>query len=277
MRIKYDIRTIMGSNAQLSSLREFTTLNKLKLEHKSMINRLHSFGRTIPKPMVANILTYVKQLPKSGSEYIDKSIFIAQLFKTFGLSDQSLIERIHQVMSQKVRGIEDRLAVTIEDFARLICIYVTDVINIKVDFVFRVYNVAGKNDGVLTSRDIYYKLKPMVQYTSLLAENPDAEEENAKEIVDLTMNMIDINKDSAIEYSEFLNTVMRNPLMLECFGPSFPPRSNLEDFKEVIKRSELEVSAKYRNERRRSLGYPVSTQRIDDLIQRYYPVRLELP
>jgi len=262
------------SKTGLLGVKKYRSLKLAKREHEKLVSKIMSEMKFGPQDrrMISNIFAYCNLMPRMGSTTIDKNIFVGQLFKTFGLNDAQVLDRMFQVSKGRPKDIE--LEVT--DFARVICIFVSNDIRVKAKFVFRVYNNKHITETQsMSSRDIYFKLRTIVGYVTA-ESNEGEDEETLREIVDVTVGFFDHNRDGMVDYSEFEQTVIKQPLLLECLGPCLPEPAYLLPFKKkMTEMTETEVLGHYRHERTRCLRYPHIKQ--ENSIQKLYPIELDLP
>ena len=79
-------------------------------------------------------------------------------------------------------------------------------------------------DGVKVGSDSVFGMKP---------------EYRNKDIIDITLKKMDVDKDGRISYADFEETVKSEPLLLEAFGPCLPRAEMLDLYmKEVLQRTD---------------------------------------
>ena len=83
----------------------------------------------------------------------------------------------------------------------------------QADFAFSVYDFT--QDGFLSKEELQQLLK-----TSLGDE--EETEEGVRDLVHMTMKMMDADKDGKLSCRDFKASVLEEPLMLEAFGPCLP-------------------------------------------------------
>lgn len=218
-----------------------------------------------------NVVTYAKQLPNDmWSDHIDDVIFKAQMFQHFNFSNASLMQRMYQVAAHQDRN--PRL--TLEEYADLICLFLSSNKKSKVNFAFNCYDYQG--EGYITKPDVQYLVTPML---TMVVDDVDELDENIRFVVNRLFEVIDFDQNGRIEREEFHRIVESDVLMRECFGPCFPDEDFLEIFKrKIVNRTSIDVAGTFRNERRRSLRGPdLSKLKIDIFKKEYGNVHLELP
>ena len=244
------------------------TLNSMAKRSAALFERIARAFDDLDEDIVRNVIAYVKRLPAQGSELIDQNIFDAQMKRHFNLSNDLLLERMFKVCRLEERDPR----VFIEEYIELICIFLTSVRDLKIQFVFRVYNTLG--DGFLTRNDLEFFIIPM--FLKVREMNDDYESGGLKEFVDILVGVCDKNGDNQIELDEFRDLAADSVLMLECLGPCLPSEIDRIQFLGLIQgRTRLETSALFRFERRVALREPILIDK--NGIQRFYPVDLELP
>lgn len=222
----------------------------------------------LKEQVVKNVIAYAKCLTAPGTDVIDKNIFDAQMARHFKLIDEVMLGRMYQVCSLDNR----KTVVYLDEYVELICIFLTGIQDLKVQFVFYVYNARG--DGYLNRRDLEYFIKPMV---AQVTDNEEPDEENTwKYFVELLINVVDKNGDQQVELDEFRELAEKNVMMMQCLGPCLPSEEDRLLFLNLISdMSSIDCSALFRFERRISLSEPKLRER--NGIQRFYPIDLELP
>ena len=126
----------------LKKVNQVVTLHSLSIKSQKLFERIYN-AFDLKEEIVRNVLAYVKCLPKPGTDIIDKNVFVAQMQRHFNLTDTVLLERMYRVCCLD----EKSTRVFIDEFVELICIFLTSIRDLKVQFVFRVYN--AREDGYL--------------------------------------------------------------------------------------------------------------------------------
>ncbi|EFN78274.1 EF-hand calcium-binding domain-containing protein 1 [Harpegnathos saltator] len=103
--------------------------------------------------------------------------------------------------------------------------------NIRHLFIDRLFSALDKKN-ILQIYDFMHtnKLKkehifPSMRGCLIKLQTDEDSDESMKDLIDLLMKKIDVDRDGGITEEEFHTTVKdRNPLLLECIGPVFPSR-----------------------------------------------------
>ncbi|GFS08677.1 EF-hand calcium-binding domain-containing protein 1 [Elysia marginata] len=207
---------------------------------------------------------YAKTLaPPDHPDVIDKVVFIAQMCSRFGMSSMFLIDLIFE--SLKVKGCP---YVKLEEYVRMICVFLTTDITIKINYVFRCYD--SHRDGHLD----YLTIHTLLTSSVITSSDDHDNEDHVRELFDLVLAMSDKNNDGAISLEEFSDLVHRDILCIELLGSVLPLPKPLNSFLVLIKgKPQHAVSFYFANERENCLQAPHLPPHEDGL----YPVRLELP
>ncbi|XP_059141541.1 uncharacterized protein LOC131929393 [Physella acuta] len=238
------------------------TFKQLQKQASKLHHDLQRFSG-LSDAVVENVLAYAKCLARPGSgDEIDDLIFIAQMSKQFNITSPTLLP----LMFEAIKYPKATYA-TVEQFCKLICTFLCDDIEKKMDFVFSVYDI--NRDGTLSFSELYFFIKPCTIATDLDEDH----EESTRELIELVLKISDIDENGQIEKGEFKELVRANSLYLQLLGPCLPNDKYLERFREKIdQRSGIETKRIFHNERRSSL-YELQSSRAVSL----YPVILDMP
>ncbi|KAK3777957.1 hypothetical protein RRG08_018278 [Elysia crispata] len=239
------------------------TFDELRKRTKQMSERVATMTG-VKESLVLNIIMYAKNLaPTHHADVIDKVIFVAQLWYRFGITSIFHIDLIFE--SLKVKGSPH---VKLEDYVRMICVFLTKDIAVKIDFVFRCYDI--QRNGYLVTKEVHTLLKSSI----IIGSDDHDSEDHVKELIELVMAMTDKNNDGIITFDEFKSYVKTDILCLELLGPVLPLEHFISSFVYlVIEKPPTDVDKLFARERQFCLQEP----RIPSKRERLYPVRLEMP
>ncbi|OAD59757.1 EF-hand calcium-binding domain-containing protein 1 [Eufriesea mexicana] len=89
----------------------------------------------------------------------------------------------------------------------------------KIQFAYQVY------DSMSTHRLKKEQIFPIMRGCLIKLQNDENPEEAVKDLIDLLIKKLDVDRDGAISQEDFKTAVKeRNQLLLECMGPVFPSR-----------------------------------------------------
>lgn len=243
-----------------------STIQKLK-DFFQMVHRLIEYSG-LSNQIVQNIVIFAKSLTVKGSDVIEGVVFRAVLFKTFNMVDIVMMDRLYHVICKhsQQRLLQDR--VTIEDFSYLICTFLTDNLDLKINFVFRIYDL--NEDGVLDDvKDLHKLFHPT-------AIKMAAEDDEVKDVIsDLTNYFLRIfgkDKERVIELEDFRKRVKEDIILLQPIGRCLPYQRDSNSFKEKLQALDPEYATNFfSGERDKVLLCP------DIPKKTFYPVVMDCP
>lgn len=232
-------------------------------QHKSfwgIVHRLTDYSG-LAESVVQNIVIYASSLPKNGSDTIERLVFTAQLLRKFNIEDRFMIDRMYHIIGKEEK-------VSIEDFARLICTFLTENLDLQINFVFSIYDL--NSDGLLcVGMDLYNLLHPVA-----IKMSPD--DEDIKDIIsDLTnyiLKMFNIYHDRSVGIEEFREKVKEDGLLIHVLGRCLPYTHDIDLFKQKLMCLDPRDAMRYfSTERGRSLGDPEMPKKS------FYPIDIDCP
>ncbi|CAG5114893.1 unnamed protein product, partial [Candidula unifasciata] len=158
--------------------------------------------------LVENVLQYAKNLVVPGTHDITDNVFMSQMMSRFHIT--SLI-MVNQMFEAKRRSIP------LEDYCWCICIFLSDDIDLKINWVFSVYD--ANDDGSLSRMELYILLKPCVLHSDEMET-----EEAIKDLIDIVMAVVDVNKNGSVDLEEFRILVKKNVLYIDLLGQCLPQK-----------------------------------------------------
>ncbi|CAG5114794.1 unnamed protein product [Candidula unifasciata] len=247
------------------------TFRALQNRAAAMNQRLVEFSGLEPE-LVENILQYAKSLLKSSSNEIDETVFTAQMVDQFEITSTFMVSQMAEALK---KGNKNFLAtsesgrqrgIPLEDFCRMVCTFLSQKLDIKINWVFGVYDT--NNDGSLSKLEMHILLKPCVLHT----EDMDLDEA-IRDLIEIVMSVVDVNKNGLIDLEEFRHLVKTNILYIDLLGQVLPRDHVVKKFLQKIKnKSPNQVAMLFQNERARALTEaPLSKP------PALYPIQLEIP
>lgn len=213
--------------------------------------------------LVVNVIQYSRQLiDPVNPDVIDELVFIAQMGHRFGITSLFHIK----LMFDAVR-IKDTKLIRLEEYVKVICIFYSQKLDVKIDFVFSVYDFY--HDKHISQKEMMALLK-----TSIVSSGEDDPEESLKELIDMVMLEFDIDRDGLISLEEFRCLVHKNKLYMQLLGQVLPHKTIINKFMDSLKnKTPLAVKNLFLYERTDCLFVPRRMRPMDAL----YPVILDLP
>lgn len=139
------------------------------------------------------------------------------MHKAFGMADDALIERIFSALDSITN------TVPLKNFISAMSLFLRGSLKQKIKFCFKVYDVSGKNEirreqAVSLMRKFVYK------------HHEEDVDEAVKDLVDIIIKKMDLDKDGIISFDDYSLTVKNDPMLLECFGQCLPDRKHVYAF-----------------------------------------------
>jgi len=160
---------------------------------------------------------------KSKARGFNRNQFREILHKTFSLTEDLLMDRVFRVFDRNSDSLIDDI-----EWVEGLAIFLRGDLEDKINYTFSVYDLNG--DGYISREEMFQLLK-----TSLVRqpteEDPD---EGVKDLVELALKKIDLDHDSKLSKSDFRESVIAEPLLLEAFGPCLPDEQAAEKFLEEM-------------------------------------------
>ena len=94
-----------------------------------------------------------------------------------------------------------------------------------ISFCYYIYDING--DRSLAREELYHCLKNCLIRTVGIEEDI---EESIKDIVEMAMKKLDVDKNGQITFPDFQAAVTMDPLLLEACGPCLPPAKVTNNF-----------------------------------------------
>lgn len=192
--------------------------------------------------VVSNVIQYAKNLvPEDNADVIDEKVFVAQMGLRFGITSRYHIQLMFECKRMKKAT---KKHMTLEDYVRIVCIFQSPILDVKIDFVFAVYNF--KQSGFLEVSEITALLR-----TSIIHTGEDTDPDDAlNELVNLVLSVTDTNQDGLISPDEFRAFVKHDILCIQLFGTVLPNERILEKFHNLMKYSQPhQIKERFADER----------------------------
>ncbi|ODN03456.1 EF-hand calcium-binding domain-containing protein 1 [Orchesella cincta] len=167
-----------------------------------------------------SLLTIHQRIAALGK--VDRLRFREVLHTTFDITDDVMLDRVYRVFDYSNDGIIDETEWV--EGVSLLCRGTADQL---IDFCYTTYDING--DKSLAREELHHCLKgSLFPYSGVL--NNDELEEGIREIVEIAMRKLDVDKDGQITQSDFTAACHSDPLLLQSIGPCLPPAKSLAAF-----------------------------------------------
>ncbi|XP_069702713.1 calaxin [Periplaneta americana] len=169
-------------------------------------------GAVVPTPGIAPVAV--------TCEGLDRVVFRELLHNTFDLvTEDVLMDRIFCAFDRNSCG-----AVRLEDWVHGLSVFLRGTLEERTAFCFLVYDL--NNDGYITRDEMFNLLK------NCLMKQPgdDDPDEGVKDLVELVLRKLDMDRDGKISFQDFQTAVRQEPLLLEAFGQCLPAEGACQTF-----------------------------------------------
>ncbi len=139
------------------------------------------------------------------------------LHKAFGMADDTLTQRIFTALDQITT------AVLLRKWIFAISLFLRGSLEQKIKYCFNVYDITGKNE--LRRDQIVQLIKSFVY-----KHHEEDVEEAVKDFADIIIKKIDLDRDGIISFDDYRNSVLQEPMLLECLGHCLPDRKHVYAF-----------------------------------------------
>jgi len=236
---------------------KITKTNLSAIERKELAERINSvasskFGNYLSKYEIERLLLFHWQLAKDfnkenkfmnhnlktqqqqkmdyrlqsqkreATRLIGRMTFRDFLHNRFELTEDLVMDGIFRVFDRNNNmSIDDR------EFVEGLAIILRGDLNDKIEFAFRVYDMKHNN---YIDRD---EIQQFLRHCIVRMPEEDIEE-GVKDIVELIVKKMDVDRDGKINLEDYRATVIKEPLLLEAFGPCLPDDSVRAKFEEFL-------------------------------------------
>lgn len=139
------------------------------------------------------------------------------------MTEDLLMDRVFKSFDKNSDGMIDDM-----EWVEGLAIFLRGDLKDKISYSFTVYDLNG--DGYISREEMFQMLKT-TQVRTPTEEDPD---EGIKDLVEIALKKMDNDKDSRLSKTDFHDSVIEEPLLLEAFGPCLPDESAAEKFEEEM-------------------------------------------
>lgn len=165
-------------------------------------------------------LIYYKLQRDAGCELkreLPSKQFSNVLHKAFGMADDGLIERIFSALDSITS------TVPLKKWIHAMSLFLRGSLTQKIAYCFKVYDVSGKNE--IRREHMVNLLRKCVN-----KHQDEDVDEAVKDLVDIIIKKVDLDKDGIISFEDYRNSVLSEPMLLECLGQCLPDRKHVYAF-----------------------------------------------
>jgi Ca2+-binding EF-hand superfamily protein len=154
---------------------------------------------------------------------MDRSTFRDVLHRDFKMTDDFLMDRIFRAFDS-----DNDSHISMEEWIEGLSKFVRGTEEERIMFAFVVYDL--NNDGYITKDEMF----PMLKACMIKVPTEEDPDEGVKDLLDLVLKKLDIDKDGRVSHNDFKTAVLNEPLLLEAFGPCLPTTEIAEQFMDLF-------------------------------------------
>lgn len=139
------------------------------------------------------------------------------MHKAFGMADDTLMQRIFSALDQIT------ITVSLRKWIYAMSLFLRGSLELKIKHCFMVYDITGKNE--LRRDQMVQLMKSFV-----FKHHEEDVEEAVKDLADIIIKKMDIDRDGIISFEDYRNSVLKEPMLLECLGQCLPDRAHVYAF-----------------------------------------------
>ncbi|XP_031334503.1 EF-hand calcium-binding domain-containing protein 1-like [Photinus pyralis] len=193
---------------------------RFKKKHSHLIKRLAKELHFTYEEMEVIMLIYYKIQKMNGEKSggVTKVQLREILHVAFDMTD---VDLTNDVVMSMVKGPSS--FVPMSTWARVMSLFLRGTLEEKISHCFKVYDVmmSGK-----IGRDI------MVRFlrNCLVGTSDEDSEDAVKDLVELLTKKMDMDRDLKISFDDYRQTILKDPLLMECMGQCLPSRLSVHSF-----------------------------------------------
>ncbi|CAG7820407.1 unnamed protein product [Allacma fusca] len=165
---------------------------------------------------------------------LDRMQFRGLLFQALEISDTFILDRIFRVVDQDDNGV-----VKGDEFVRCLSVMMRGNLEELTSFCYDVYDVNG--DRSLAREELFMCLDGSLRPGRGILEKEELAD-GIKDIVEMAMKKLDVNRDGQITYEDFRDAIRREPLLMQVCGRCLPPTRYSEAFLFLITPDNKKIS-----------------------------------
>lgn len=150
-----------------------------------------------------------KELPSKSFDMV--------LHKAFGMADDALVQRIFSALDQITS------TVSLKKWIGAMSIFLRGTFEEQIQYCFKVYDMSEK--GFIRRDQMIHLMRKFVY-----KHHEEDVEEAVKDLVDIIIKKVDVDRDGMISFEDYQQTVLKKPMLLECFGQCLPDIHHINAF-----------------------------------------------
>ncbi|EAT46551.1 AAEL002275-PA [Aedes aegypti] len=217
----------MSLDLTLDAGEEMRFLNKVS----RLVRRLEKKTHFTHRELEVCLLIYYK-LTKDEEDnkgHVSRHQLDVLFDSVFGISDSETVGRICTALDKSVTTF-----MSMESWVKMLSLFLKGTFDEKIEHCFRAYDIGGE--------ELLRREHMMILLRSCFIKHQEEEvEESVKDMVEILIRRMDVDRDGAISLDDFRQSVHKSPELLECFGQALPDRAHVYAFSKTF----LDQSAEF--------------------------------
>ncbi|KAI3381149.1 hypothetical protein SNEBB_009526 [Seison nebaliae] len=155
----------------------------------------------------------------NGYDRMDRIKFRDLIYNTFDMTGNSLSDRVFRAFDSKNEG-----WITMRSWLTGMSVFLRGTLDEQIKFCYTVYDITGER--YILREEIYPFFKNCIVYKTA-DEDPD---DVFKDLVELIMRKMDLDADGRISFNDYRESVIKEPLLLQCLGQCLPDLRSRDAF-----------------------------------------------
>lgn len=139
------------------------------------------------------------------------------MHKSLGMVDDALIQRVFNALDQIAS------TVSLNKWIGAMSLFLRGTLNEQIRHCFKVYDFT--NRGEIRREQMIFLMRKFV-----FKEHDEDVDEAVKDFVDILIKKMDVDRDGIISFADYNQTVLKHPMLLECFGQCLPDQMSVITF-----------------------------------------------
>lgn len=174
---------------------------------------------SVPEVQTLIILYYKIVKDERNQKSMTKDQFMEILHSTLDMTDTYMTDIVLTAVNKKSSNY-----ISEELWIKTLSLFLRGTMEEKIKFCYTVYDIQGT--GKLGKEIMFTYLKQSILSSS--AEIYD--EESVRDLLDVIMKKMDVDRDGKISFDDYKTTVLKQPFLLQFMGPCLPERNAANKF-----------------------------------------------
>lgn len=174
---------------------------------------------------------HIVKLGKRGSKGITREQLTNVLHYGFDMTDYHIMDEILSIIDKG--EIFQRNVWTLTKWINTLSLYFRGTLEEQIRYAYEVYVSKSMVESDLNKKLMLLRMKHTL-IKEIGDENEENEDEAVRDLVDVMIQKMDHDADGSINFDDFRQTVLDNPLMLECLGPVLPTRQRRDAIRQTF-------------------------------------------